>query len=203
MLKKKVGVPVVAQKQIRLISTRMCGCGFDLWPHSVGQGSGVAMSCGVGCRCSSNPTLLWLCCRPAAVALIQPLAWELPYAMDVALKRKLKISRKRHFFGTRQIRLWILGRPITSYVTLPGKVICPKSQFPHPEKSKSKQDFCFESYMIQYIKVLAPEIVLNMVATIYMWLPEYLQCDLFKLRCSVKYQIHIGFWRMQDCKISH
>ena len=29
--------------------------------------------------------LLWLWCRPAAAALIQPLAWELPYAMGVAL----------------------------------------------------------------------------------------------------------------------
>ena len=26
------------------------GCGFDPWPYSVGWGSGVAMSCGVGCR---------------------------------------------------------------------------------------------------------------------------------------------------------
>ena len=33
---------------------------------------------------------LWLWHRPAAAALIQPLAWELPYAMDVALKRKKK-----------------------------------------------------------------------------------------------------------------
>ena len=29
---------------------------------------------------------LWLRCRPATVALIRPLAWELPYAMGVALK---------------------------------------------------------------------------------------------------------------------
>jgi len=25
--------------------------------------------------------LLWLCCMPAAAASIQPLAWELPYAV--------------------------------------------------------------------------------------------------------------------------
>ena len=31
---------------------------------------------------------LW--CRPAAAALIQPLAWELPYATGMALKRKKK-----------------------------------------------------------------------------------------------------------------
>ena len=55
---------------------------------SVDLGSGVAVSCRVGCRCGLDPLLLWLCCRPAATALIQPLAWEPPYAMDAALKRQ-------------------------------------------------------------------------------------------------------------------
>ena len=31
--------------------------GFNHWPHSVGRGSGIAMSGGVGCRCGSDPTL--------------------------------------------------------------------------------------------------------------------------------------------------
>ena len=39
------------------------------------------------------PTLLCLWCRLAATALIQPLAWELPYAMDVALKGKKKFTQ--------------------------------------------------------------------------------------------------------------
>ena len=34
------------------------------------RGSGVAASCGVGHRHSSDPMLLWLVCRPATVALI-------------------------------------------------------------------------------------------------------------------------------------
>ena len=34
--------------------------------------------------------LLWLWCKPAAAAPIQPLAWELPYATGVALKKKKK-----------------------------------------------------------------------------------------------------------------
>ena len=47
------------------------------------------MSCGAGHRCGSDPELLRLWCRPAAaVALIQPLAWELPYAAGAALKKK-------------------------------------------------------------------------------------------------------------------
>jgi len=45
------------------------------------------MSCGVGHRRGSDPSLLWLWCRLAATAQIQLLAWELPYAMGVALKR--------------------------------------------------------------------------------------------------------------------
>ena len=49
---------------------------------------GIAMSCGVGCRRGLDPALLWLWCRPAAAAPIQPLAWELPYASSVALKGK-------------------------------------------------------------------------------------------------------------------
>ena len=33
--------------------------------------------------------------RLAAVAPIQPLAWELPHATDAALNKKLKIKKKR------------------------------------------------------------------------------------------------------------
>ena len=48
------------------------------------------MSCGAGCRHGLDLALLWLWCRPAAVAQIRLLAWELPYAMDVALERPKK-----------------------------------------------------------------------------------------------------------------
>ena len=34
--------------------------------------------------------LLWLWCRPAAIAPVQPLAWEPPYALGEALKRRGK-----------------------------------------------------------------------------------------------------------------
>ena len=56
------------------------GCGFNPWPCSVGEGSGTAMSCGVGRRHGSALALLWLWCRQAATAPISPLAWEPPYA---------------------------------------------------------------------------------------------------------------------------
>ena len=57
--------------------------GFAQWV----KGSSVAMSCGVGLRLGLDPTLLWLWCRLMAMALIRPLAWELPCAMGSALKR--------------------------------------------------------------------------------------------------------------------
>ena len=46
------------------------------------------VSCGVGCRSGSDSELLWLWCRPAGAALIQPLTWKLPYATGAALKTK-------------------------------------------------------------------------------------------------------------------
>ena len=52
------------------------------------------MSCGIACTCGSDPTLLWLWCGPAAIALTGPLAWELPCAADVALKKKKERKEK-------------------------------------------------------------------------------------------------------------
>ena len=42
-----------------------------------------------------DPMLLWLWCRWAAAALIQPLAWELPYATSAALKRFFLKKKKK------------------------------------------------------------------------------------------------------------
>ena len=52
------------------------------------QDLGVAGDCGIGRRHGLDLALLWLWCRPAAVALNQPLAWEPPYASGETLKRK-------------------------------------------------------------------------------------------------------------------
>ena len=54
------------------------------------------MSCGVGCRHSSDPDLLWLWCRPAAAVLFQPLAWELLYAASAALKSENKNKNRSY-----------------------------------------------------------------------------------------------------------
>ena len=50
----------------------------------------LPVSCGVGYRCGSDLTLLWLWRRPVAIALIQPLAWEPPYATGAALEKAKK-----------------------------------------------------------------------------------------------------------------
>ena len=74
---------MVKQKQIQLISLRS---NFDCWPCSVGWECGMAVSYGIGHRHGSDPALLWPWRKLAAVALIRPLAWELPYASSAALK---------------------------------------------------------------------------------------------------------------------
>ena len=71
------------------------------------------MNCGVGCRLGSVPILLWLWCRPPAVAATRPLAWELLYAASATLKKPSEIAKcqergggegeegtplKRHYF---------------------------------------------------------------------------------------------------------
>ena len=73
------------------------------------------MSCGVGRRLIWDPELLWLWCRPVAATLIQPLAWELPYAMSVALKAKREKKEKKlqgHFLDS---MVWIYLVPSPSF----------------------------------------------------------------------------------------
>ena len=62
------------------------------------------MSCGAGHRHGSDPTLL-LWHGLAAVALIQPLAWELPCATGVVLKRqkKKKVQRKKRKISVTEV----------------------------------------------------------------------------------------------------
>ena len=42
--------------------------------------------------------LRWLWCRLAAVALIRPLAWELPYAAGVALKKNKRQNKNWGYY---------------------------------------------------------------------------------------------------------
>ena len=85
----------------------------------MGWGSGVAVSCGVGHRSSLDPVLLWLWCRPAAVVLIRPLAWDPHmYATGAALKR-----RKTKKFFKLKIKLSQLDYGLVHQI--PGTSRCP------------------------------------------------------------------------------
>ena len=53
------------------------------------------MSCGVGRRRGSDPTLLWLWRRPGATSPIRPLAWKPPYAAEAALEKAERQKKKK------------------------------------------------------------------------------------------------------------
>ena len=84
---------MVQWKQIRLVSMRAQVPSLVLLS---GSGSGIAVSCGVGCRCGSDPVLLGLWRRLVATAPIRPLAWEPPYAMG-AIQEMAKRQKKKKF----------------------------------------------------------------------------------------------------------
>ena len=65
-------------------------------PHAVGAALEKAKRQKKKKRCASDLVLLvWLWHRPAAAAPIQPLAQELIYAANMALKRKKKKKKRR------------------------------------------------------------------------------------------------------------
>ena len=72
-------------------------------------GSIPALSCGVGRRHCLD---LGLWCRLAVVAPIRPLAWELPYAMNAALKKKKEKGKEN---TTLKLNLKVLEKEFYQY----------------------------------------------------------------------------------------
>ena len=72
------------------------------------------MSCGVGCRRGSGPTLLWLWRRLVATAPIGPLAWEPPYAegmaREMAKRQKKKKKKGKTKTGDVMESSWVEGQ---------------------------------------------------------------------------------------------
>ena len=82
-----MGVPIVA----RWLTNRLIS--YESKGSILASLSGLRVwSCGVGRRFGSDLALLWLWHRPAATALIRPLAWKPSYATGLALKRQNKIG---------------------------------------------------------------------------------------------------------------
>ena len=90
------------------------------------------MSCGVGCRRGSDPTLLHLWCRPGATAPIGPLAWEPPYATDTAPPQKKIFLIVKLMHGHR--------RKVQKYRDLQSKLQAssgPPGRWAHPGERKA------------------------------------------------------------------
>ena len=68
------------------------------------------MICGVDHRDGSDPELLWLWHRPAATALIWPLAWEFPYTTGAGLKRQKPKTITKNQNKTKQKKDCFQGR---------------------------------------------------------------------------------------------
>ena len=65
-------------------------------PLLSGLMTGVAVSCGIGCRRGSDPALLQLWRRPVAAAPIRRLAWEPPCAAGAALEMAKRQKTKQN-----------------------------------------------------------------------------------------------------------
>ena len=92
------------------------------------------MSCGVLCTHSLDPALLWLWCRPAATAPIQPLGWKPPYAAGEALKSKEQ--------KTNHIKTFWLYKPLPTQVCWGQKALLPRPGPPsHPPQGKLSTSF--------------------------------------------------------------
>ena len=74
---------ICAKLKEKLPGSSRCGTA-EMDPTSVHEDAGSFPGLAQWIR---DLVLLWLWCRQAAVALIHPLAWELPYAVGTAIKK--------------------------------------------------------------------------------------------------------------------
>ena len=93
------GVPIMVQRKwIWLETTRLQ---FPSLASLGGLRISIAVSCGIGHRCSSDPALEWFWHRPAAATPVELLAWEPPYVTGVGLKRQKTTTTKKSRFQLR------------------------------------------------------------------------------------------------------
>ena len=112
-----LGVPIIAQQlQTQLVSMRMLVRFLALL-------SRLRIWCccelGVGCRRSLDPVLLWLWYRPAAVAPVRPLAWELPYAEGGLKTKKKRVLALYIFYDSLFLCFHNLSKTLSLFIFSP------------------------------------------------------------------------------------
>ena len=116
--------------------------GFITPSHS---GNFYTVSYGVDCRHDSDPALLWLWHGSAAVAPIQPLAWEPTYATSAALKRqktKKKKKRERKSAKFNKIRFYYTFNTLAELMVM---------SHPNKEEKVVAQKSHLQLFVIEYI----------------------------------------------------
>ena len=84
------------------------------------------VTCGVGRRFSSDLALLWLWHSLAAVALIPPLAWELPYVAGTVLKKQTERKKRKRKRRKKERKKGKIDSPPLSFLATP--MACGSSQ---------------------------------------------------------------------------
>ena len=89
------------------------------------------MSCGIGRRLGSDPSLLWLWHRQTAAALIGPLVWEPPYA-NCGIGQRC---------GSDPVLPWLWRRPAAAFLIRP---LAQKLPYATGVAIKRKNSLCAE-----------------------------------------------------------
>ena len=130
---------------------------WPLAPLTVGQRPNIAMSCGVGCRCGSNPVLLWLWYRPAAIALSYS-SESTPSLGAILKKDKTKTKTKkphqllymrirvRSLASLSRLRIWRRSKmwlgPSVVVAVVPGNFHMQQVRLLKDRKKKKKESNC-------------------------------------------------------------
>ena len=121
------GIPFMVQwKKIRLVSMRIRVRSLALL-----SGSGIGHCPELWCRSQMllDPALQWLWCRQAAVAPVQPLAWKLPCARDVALKKGKTNKQKKAKRKKEKENTVLRGKILLGRETGPNKSVKTKNSY--------------------------------------------------------------------------
>ena len=164
--------------------------------------SGVALSCSVGSRCSLDPMLLWLWCRPVCRAPAWLLAWELPYASGVAptpqKKDWLKRLRLVHRYRC------VISSPMMESILGPLTSICCGCGY---EKRKKKTSISLIWYFLAFIYVFSYTFAAEFIVCLFMYYlffcflgPHLWQMEVPRLGVELELQLRT-YTQPKQCRI--